>query len=407
MSYDKSILQVPQVARFRHALLLMLGSCLPVMATVLIAPVLPLIMQHFKTVPGHEILVPIALTTPALIVGIVGPFAGFLIDRFGRKPLVLAALALYTLFGCAPLFLQTLPAIIASRVGVGLAEAFIMVVCTTLVADYFDGTKRDRYIALQTVVASVSATVFFGIGGVLGESGWRTPFVLYALGLLLLPIFAVMLWEPAPSDRAAAGRGIHIPVRPFPWNKVLTIGAITFGSSIAFYLLPVHLGLLLSGLGDVSASSIGMAMALASAATVAGAFCAGLFAGRSVAFCLSIAYVSMGCGCLVVGISQSYPVMVAGAIVNGFGAGLVLPTLMTWLMRQLQFSERGRGSGVFMACFFLGHFICPLVVIGLATLGGGMAKAVQIVGYVLFVAGVLTLACLLPRFLTGGGKADA
>ena len=37
-----------------------------------------------------------------------------------------------------------------------------MTCCTTLLADYFHGSQRDRYFGLQVVFTTVAATIFFG-----------------------------------------------------------------------------------------------------------------------------------------------------------------------------------------------------------------------------------------------------
>jgi MFS family permease len=102
-------------------LLLMIGSCLPVMGAVLIAPVLPRIQAHFAQVPNVQMLVPVMLTIPALFLGLLAPFAGVLVDRLGRRPLLLTGLLLYGVAGTAPLWIEDLHAIIASRALVGLA----------------------------------------------------------------------------------------------------------------------------------------------------------------------------------------------------------------------------------------------------------------------------------------------
>ncbi|GGX00941.1 hypothetical protein GCM10010383_33730 [Streptomyces lomondensis] len=65
--------------------------------------------------------------------------------------------------------------------------------CTTLTGDYYDGRRRVRYLALQTMCASASATVFFVLGGPVGAAGWRAPFWIYAVSLLLAPVTAAML----------------------------------------------------------------------------------------------------------------------------------------------------------------------------------------------------------------------
>src|SRR5689334_16229105 len=121
--------------------LLLAGSCLSVLGAVLIAPVLPQMTDHFAGVAGSEVLVPVVLTVPALFIGLAAPFAGFVVDAVDRKRLLIVAMVLYSVFGTAPLYLESLGAIIGSRVLVGLCEAAIMTCCTTLIADYWSGSR--------------------------------------------------------------------------------------------------------------------------------------------------------------------------------------------------------------------------------------------------------------------------
>ena len=60
-------------------------------------------------------------------------------DRLGRKRLLIVATVLYAVFGTAPLWLDSLGAIMASRALVGITEAAIMTCCTTLIGDYYTG----------------------------------------------------------------------------------------------------------------------------------------------------------------------------------------------------------------------------------------------------------------------------
>ena len=120
--------------------------------------------------PGVEALTPIVLTAPALVIGLTAPFAGRIVDRLGRKRLLVGALVVYAFVGTAPLWLPSLQLIVVSRVLVGLTEAAIMTCCTTLLADYFHGSQRERYFGLQVVFTTVAATIFFGVGGALGRA---------------------------------------------------------------------------------------------------------------------------------------------------------------------------------------------------------------------------------------------
>ena len=108
------------------------------------------------------------LTVPALVIGLTAPLVGRIIDRLGRKRLLVGALVVYAVVGTAPLWLPSLQLIIVSRILVGLTEAAIMTCCTTLLADYFHGAQRQRYFGLQIVYTTAAATVFFAVGELLG-----------------------------------------------------------------------------------------------------------------------------------------------------------------------------------------------------------------------------------------------
>lgn len=161
---------------FMTGIALLLPITLSTMAIVLLAPILPALLGEFSHVPNYEYWVPMILTVPALCVALFSPVAGMLGDWFGRRRLLLWSFVGYAAVGIAPVFLTDLKAIIASRVLVGIAEALIMVLTTTMIGDYFEGESRDKWLAGQTAFASMSALVFFNLGGQLGSFGWRAPF---------------------------------------------------------------------------------------------------------------------------------------------------------------------------------------------------------------------------------------
>ncbi|MFD5257579.1 MFS transporter [Streptomyces bobili] len=379
---------LPTVRGRLPAVLLMTGSCLPVLGAVLLAPVLPRMQDHFEGVTGSAALVPLVLTVPALSLALLAPFAGVVVDRLGRKRLLVTATVLYALFGTVPLWLDSLHGILLSRVLVGVAEAAIMTACTTLIGDYYSGRVRDRYLALQTMCASASATLFFVLGGALGAAGWRAPFWLYAVGLLLAPVMARALPNPT-----TAGLGVSTDPgpgpRPFPVRRMAGLCLLTVFGAVVFYTVPVEMSYLLDDLDVDSTGVIGAVTAVASAATVLGSVVFTRLTGDPRRR-LPVLLLPCAAGFLVMGVADGLPLLIAGAVLNCFGTGLLLPSLLTLAMSRLDYADRGRGIGLWTAAFFLGEFVCPLVLLGGESALGSLASAVALLGFVtLTVSAVL------------------
>lgn len=364
-----------------QALVLLLSSCLSVLGAVLLAPVLPRIQDAFADTPGVETLTPIVLTAPALIIGLTAMIAGRIVDRLGRKRLLVGALVTYAFVGTAPLWLQSLELIVVSRLLVGLTEAAIMTCCTTLLADYFHGPRRDRYFGLQVIYTTVAATIFFAVGGALGAQSWRTPFWLYAVSLPLAALAARYIWQPAPVAQQPARK---LPA--LPWRRLAAPIGVSLLGGLIFYVLIVELSFKLDDIGVNSTATIGAASAVASLGTAAGGFMFGRLARLGTAVTVPLSLALSGIGLLGLGLASAVPLVVACAIGTGFGNGLLLPAMLTWALRPLTFDKRGRGTGLWTSAVFLGQFACPLVVIALSGAIGGLDAALLVLGAVALLA---------------------
>jgi MFS family permease len=377
-----------------QSLVLLLGSCLPILGAVLLAPLLPRIQSHFSDTPGVSILVPIALTIPALFVALLSPFAGFISDRLGRKPLLLASMVLYSLCGLLPLWLESLEAIVLSRAGLGLAEAGIMTCCTTLMGDYYQGDRRERLFALQVVVTSLSATLFSALGGLMGQDNWRFPFVLYAAGLLLFPVMASLLWEPRPNEREARSVAAEV----FPWGSLMPLYVLSFLAGISLFIVPVQAGYLLTQLHTDTPQQVAFMMIANQFGALLGAMSFRLLGRIRHSNLLLLSFVLVGSGGLMMVKAQSYELMTVAVLINGLGLGLMLPTLLTWIMSQIGFAQRGRATGGFMTAVFAGEFISPLVVLSLT--GGNPHDLPSALVLLAIIQLVLAVGCLaLPRLV--------
>lgn len=370
-----------------HGIILILAAVMPVMAIISLVPVMPLLGREFGAVPGSKALVPIALTVPALCVALFSAPAGWLSDRIGRKGLLITALLGYAAIGIVPFFLADLKQIIGARIGLGIFEAVIMTVATAMIGDYFKGAAREKWIGFQVAAISVSAIFLIAIGGALGEAmGSRGPFVLYLLAIPIAGLVAWKLFEPDVIEKTSGQKG------RLPWKSLVPLLLTTLGVAIFFYTTIVKLGDILLLSGDVSPGVIGGIGAIFNIGVMLGTFLfIKLKATSSGPKLLAIGMLLFAMGYGGMGLSSALPMTVIFAVITSLGAGLLLPTMLTWVMSILPGNVRGRGTGFWTGMFFLGQFVAPLVAVALYKPFGGLANVLLVYGGVAAVLMIIAV----------------
>jgi MFS family permease len=340
---------------------LLVASTLTVMAGATIAPSLPAMREHFAAVANVDYWVRLVLTMPALCIAIAAPFAGLIIDRFGRKPLLGLTVLLYGLAGSSGFVLNSIGVILLGRALLGFSVAGIMTTATTLIADYYTGATRAQFLGLQAAFMGLGGVIFLLAGGFLADLSWRLPFLIYLVALLLLPAILFVLPEPDRTVPTPQGNVASIP-EAFPWRLVALTYGIALVSQIVFYLIPVQLPFYLRELSNASASQSGMAIALA---TLASAFSSLSYqrvkAQLSFINIYGIAFLSLGIGYGIISIAPQYGVVLIGLAIAGIGLGLLMPNMNVCLASVTPALSRGRVLGGLTTAFFLGQFISPLL----------------------------------------------
>lgn len=379
-------------ANATQGILLLAGSCMPALGTVLVSPILPTVSKEFASTPGVSVLVPLLVTIPALMAAVVSPFAGNLVDRLGRRPLLIISLILYALVGTAPLYLPSLTAILISRAAIGLAEIVVVVTCTTLIADYFRGERRRRYFSAQQVVTSLAAAALFFIAGVAGQSGWRTVFWLYSVAVLLAIASIFLIWQPGGTRLVGDPARAKLKLPSIPWKHVRLPLIVTIFGGVVFSALIVELPFVLTNLGVENILQIGAATAIAALGTAAGAISIvwiGRFQPKRL---IPIGLALAALGFIIVWLAASPGVAIAGATVASAGTGVLLPTLISWTLTNVGPLQRGRVSGFQIGALALGQIAAPILLLVVGNSIGGLAPAIGSLGF----ASIVVLAVLIP-----------
>jgi MFS family permease len=295
------------------------------------------------------------------------------------------------------MFLDTLTAIIASRFALGILEAVLMTVSTTMIGDYYDGAKRERMMSLQTTVSASSAFLLNNVGGMVAEHGWRAPYAAFAVSLVLVPLMVIFLWEPRTRANMT-NEQFEQDSASFRPGRLAGICVLAVLLGIMFLTVPVHFGYLHGAIGVNSPSQIGMAYGINSLGVIAGTLLFGWVLAQKLKVPAQLALGSLvaGMGFVLMQSATDYTTLTTAGFVNGLGAGILLPTMVTWNMRDLPVCRRGMGTGAFQSCLFFGMFLSPILIVGLEKgWSGTRALAVGLEGQVLVGLGVVALLVAL------------
>ena len=135
------------------------------------------------------------------IYGICSPFAGYLADRVGRKPVIIASLGVWSAATLFTGFVTSFEEMLVARALLGVSEAFYMPAAVALIVDHHAARTRSRATGLHLSGVYVGS-VLGGLGGWLAEEqGWRFGFVLFGsigVGYALVLVIVLRVEEPNP-----------------------------------------------------------------------------------------------------------------------------------------------------------------------------------------------------------------
>ncbi|HJK75528.1 MAG TPA: MFS transporter, partial [Methanocorpusculum sp.] len=186
-------------------LFLLLAAMLTLMGGAAVAPALPLISEVFSDSP--EYLVSMIITLPSLAVACTGYLIGIACDRFGRRPVLVFSLVVFAVAGSAGFYLDSLWAILVSRIVLGVGIAGLTTATTALITEYYTGASRAKVLGYQSAAMGLGILILETGGGSLAEISWREPFLIYLVGFVILAGVLLFIHEPSREPRQARHDG--------------------------------------------------------------------------------------------------------------------------------------------------------------------------------------------------------
>jgi sugar phosphate permease len=244
--------------------------------------------------------------------------AGYLTDRFGPKRLFFIGILGSTLLSLNFGMIHSYPAAIANQLVSGVFRALMFAPGVTLIASWFPPDRKATAMGIL-VIGGVSGNTFLSLIGpfLVGQYGWRPPFVAFAL-LGVLAAFTYLKFgreKPAgPKYPVGMLDAFRLARYPIVW-VCAAIQFIRFGVTTSFYfwlpsLLIADRGLSLRTAGLITA----MAFVLTGPSNALGGYVSDRL--RNPPFVIGGALIVLACTSALLVVVDSVPALVVTVAVN-------------------------------------------------------------------------------------------
>ena len=283
------------------------------------------------------------------------PLLGTVMDRYGRRPVIIVGNVLNIVFILLYLTVSTLgPWVYAVRIGHGVAEAMLFSALFTYATDIIPASRRSQGIALF----GVTGLLPIGVAGIVGDlvlsiAGFRELFLTAAGFAVLTLLFSLPLPERRPE--LAPGQ------KPRGFWKIVTernllpiwwmIGS--FSTVLTAYFVFIR-----RYVDDTGFGSVGLFFSMYVAVAIAERVFLGWLpdrVGRKRVLYPSIGLLIAGFFVLA-GAGSWVGVAIAGALC-GAGHGFIFPILTTLLVDRAPDTDRGSAMSFFTAMLDVGTLI--------------------------------------------------
>jgi DHA1 family bicyclomycin/chloramphenicol resistance-like MFS transporter len=300
----------------------------------ILVPAIPSMVANFATEPANvQLTVSLYLLGLAVAQLIFGPLS----DRFGRRPVVLAGLALAGVASTAAIFATSIASLITARVAQSLGASTGQTIGRAILRDRYDREQAASMIGLVTSVVVLMPMAAPLIGGILDTLfGWESIFVFTAALSLTVFAWAVIALPETRNVSAAPGERNHfradlaaLAASPRFFGYALCAG---LGSAPFFSFLGGAPHVVVSMLGRTSAE-YGLWFFVPSVGFMAGNFAVSRLTARfgiNALIWWGIAFTVAGCLINILAYvaipGWEMATLFLPQIMVGFGNGLLLPT---------------------------------------------------------------------------------
>lgn len=340
-----------------------------VMAGAAISPALGLIAKAFPD--ASETMIKLILTAPSIMIIPFSFLSSYLTTKITKRTVIMIGLLIYLIGGLMPQFLDTIEMLLVFRLMLGAGVGLIMPLSMSLINDYFTGTERTKMMGYNSAFSNFGGILTMLLAGWLATFGWRIPFNVYFLGLIIFILIFFFLPKGEVQKPLKHEPKIKIPFAAYGY--ALAMGAVM----LAYYSISTNMALYLEQNSLGGASLAGTVVAF----TTVGGMITSLILVHLESilkkFVIPAMLLSMGLAFLFLSFTNSVVLVMLSVCMVGFGQGSLFPIFTLKALDKVDVHQGDRVVALTSSCTFLGQFLSPLVLDGIGKLANSTSIRFQ------------------------------
>lgn len=351
-------------------------------------PALQYMANEFADLPFSTIA--LVTTLPSLMMLPAALGFSVLRRRFSFRALFVAGSVLLIAGGVAPYWARTFIDVLIWRGVFGLGVGIMWPLSQSMIVELYDGNKQDTLLGWNSVVTALGGIVWANVGGVLALQGWRTAFLTYLIPIVILVFSGIFMPDsrPAAAEKRPGKTSVSVGAGLVGLTAIVLIGYFLYNFCNMTYFTNISAKVVGEGIGDSAAAG------LASSFYTVGSLIIGIFFGRAMRskwfskYAVAVGWVASAVGMLITGLASSYGMILVGSVIQGFGTGTFMPSMVGIIGNVAGKQNASLVLGISMCLVGVAQFFGPSIfniiaeTMGLAA--GGACIAMSAVAQLLF-----------------------
>lgn len=335
-------------------------SMATVMAGAAISPALGVIAKAFPD--ASVTTIKMILTIPSLTIIPFTFLTSVLTKKISKRTVVLIGLASYLIGGVGPQFMTSIEMVLVFRLLLGASVGILMPLSESLIYDYYTGKERAQMMGYNASFSNFGGIITMLVAGWLATLGWRQPFNVYLLGIVIFVL--VFLYLPKEE--------VHVPPAG---EKNLRIPAVVYGYALAmggvmlvYYAVSTNIALYLeqNNLGDSAVA--GMTVSFAAVGGMLTSFFLVPVMNFFKKHLIPVMLLFISGAFFVMSVANNVPLVIISVCFIGFAQGALFPVLTMKALNAVKLHQTDRAIAVTTTFIFIGQFLSPILLDGVGIL---------------------------------------